>query len=265
MATIVKTFTVASRGIGLPDYSQPKPVGQVPVGPIHTLSDMGELAARLGSPITHDRRGDVIWIENFEGQFDSGRWQKSGTGDYTIEQSAITSRNGTFSCRLLTDTDEDDYCRLLRYSPYPVLGHIGLELSFTLPLNFKYIQIEMHLYDETNIIAARIRYHLQDKKIEFVNSDNAWADLATEVNLLSHNTLSLWHTMKLVADFDNRQYTRFILDSTEYDMSDFGINAASNTTYAHLLTYIYAYNYSATAPVYIDDVICTQNEPKKTI
>ncbi|GAH92629.1 unnamed protein product, partial [marine sediment metagenome] len=43
-------YVVRTRGIGLPDYAQPKPVGSVPVGPIYTSTDVGELAARLGSP-----------------------------------------------------------------------------------------------------------------------------------------------------------------------------------------------------------------------
>jgi len=33
---------------------------------VHLVQDVGELAARLGSIVTFDRRGNVIWLTSFE-------------------------------------------------------------------------------------------------------------------------------------------------------------------------------------------------------
>ncbi|GAI56753.1 unnamed protein product, partial [marine sediment metagenome] len=63
---------------------------------IYRLADMGELAVRLGSIVTHDRRGDVIWMDNF----DSGiaKWyQFASDDDGLVEWSAERSRSGGFS------------------------------------------------------------------------------------------------------------------------------------------------------------------------
>ena len=40
-----------------------------------SISDMGEVAARLGSIDIYDKRGDVVFFDNFEGAF--LRWNRS--------------------------------------------------------------------------------------------------------------------------------------------------------------------------------------------
>jgi len=40
---------------------------------VYQMTDLGELAVRLGSIVTHDRRGDVIFLEDFEEGM--GRWR----------------------------------------------------------------------------------------------------------------------------------------------------------------------------------------------
>jgi len=46
---------------GHPDYGQAGPTSL-----IATVPDLGELAARLGSNNTWDRRGFILWYDDFE-------------------------------------------------------------------------------------------------------------------------------------------------------------------------------------------------------
>ena len=56
-----------------PDYGRLS--AQATVFPV---TDLGELAARLGSIVSHDRRGDVIWLDGFEDGLD--KWQPTTSG-----------------------------------------------------------------------------------------------------------------------------------------------------------------------------------------
>src|SRR4030042_6725681 len=94
--------TLTPKGVGLPDYSQSKPLGAVPVSsnsPVYTLTDSAELARRLGSITTFDGRGYILWYDDFEGGAVGTRWTTSGT----VTQSAAYCRNGTYSCKITAD------------------------------------------------------------------------------------------------------------------------------------------------------------------
>ena len=72
-----------------------------------------ELAARLGSPDTFDRRGDVLWMDDFESGL---KWRTSllGTGSL-IDLTATMAASGGKCCRLVTGSANNDYAYLLRH------------------------------------------------------------------------------------------------------------------------------------------------------
>ena len=94
------------------------------------LADLGELAVRLGSIITFDRRGDIVWFDDFEG--DVFKWERDPSGvDAAIIVSPEAARNGAFSAKLTTGNLADDHATILHHLPYPVTSRVGFEISFT--------------------------------------------------------------------------------------------------------------------------------------
>ena len=270
MPRTVSSYSVKAKGIGLPDYAAPAPVGQVPVGPVHTLTDVGELAARLKSGNTFDRRGNVLWLDDFE---DALKWEPdigSGSGG-SIALSAEAARSGAGSCKMTCPDTLGGYAQIRRYSGYPVVSKIGSEISFTLPPSpgFGQLLLELTLDDGTDWIVASVFWDMSDP-----DHRNHTLLLVTPTggvvfadDLHSYlQSIYCFHTLKLVADFVNKKYLRFILDHRTWDLSEYDLQIMTGPLVSigvHLHTSFYVENNEAgTNPFcYADDSIITQNEP----
>lgn len=262
---VTKTFPVQSRGIGGPDYAAPKPVGQVPVGPVHTLTDIAELAARLKSANTFDRRGNVILLDDFE---DTLKWEPDmgGGAGGSIALSAEAARSGAVSCKMTCPDHLGSYAQISRYSGYPVVSKIGSEISFTIPPSpgFHNVLFELTLDDGTDWIVASVFWDMPDRTLLLVTPTGG----IIFANGLDHYLRSIYcfHTLKLVADFVDKKYLRFILDHQTWDISEYDLQITTGPLVSigvHLHTCFFVDNNQAgTNPFcYADDSIITQNEP----
>lgn len=226
---------------------------------IYRLADMGELAARLGSPDTFDRRGEVIWYDDFESGI--SKWYNlTPGGDIKITQSAEHSRNGGFAAKAFfpaADTANQTLeCRL----PYPVLSELGFEVSFTTNPSLDFIEFYFVRHDRLNYYRGLIRYNMQTRLLTYYDHENVPQTLND--NLYLHHDDMLFHTMKLVVDFENKRYERLIIDDLVYDLSSYGTYEFGTALWSHLHPYLNIRNFNdEECTLYIDDVIITQNEP----
>jgi len=239
---------------GQPDFSATSPKKTV-----YSLSDMAELAARLGSIVTLDRRGDIVWIEDFSHSLVN--WASEaplGTPAAIVTTRTLTSG---YSVKLEADTPGAAYARITRYSPLPVNTHMGIEFAFMIESQVDYVDLLLAIYDGlvTNEIAARVDRTLS--LIQYENDAFGWGTLGTKK--LLHND-PCWHHIKLVFDIEARQYMRMIVDNTEYDMAGIPFNSLAAVGSPQSLStkiQISAVG-SVSEPIgYIANVICTQNEP----
>ena len=88
---------------GTPDWG-------VTAGAVTTyqVTDLGELAVRLGSPISHDRRGDVIWWDDFECTLNKWQTVANGAGS-SVALSDARARNGRYSALLISGSAVVDF------------------------------------------------------------------------------------------------------------------------------------------------------------
>lgn len=241
-------------GHGQPDY------GMYAIAEtIYRLSDMGELAVRLGSISSHDRRGDVIWFDDFEDTIAKWDQYPIGTGAL-IEQSADSARNGGRSCKLTTGDAISNYAAILKWLPYPILSKIGFEISFTLDADLSHVYNYLRLYDGVKRYSPWVDYRPDVKQLYYGDKNGDAQLLADNLELAKYSTY--YHTWKLVVDLVTKKYVRLILDEKTYDLSSYEIYPLANTTLPcinalHWVTTGVASNQS----VYVDDAIITQNEP----
>jgi hypothetical protein len=230
-----------------------------PKSTVYAVPDMGELAARLGSPVTFDRRGDLIWFDDFESGID--KWSCAGNGsNYSADWSAAAARSGAFSIRLRPGDSVGNLMNMQRHLPYPKLSKLGLEWSFTYDANLQFHTCTFAAYDGTNVKDGRLSYETSGGLWKYMDSAAAWQNMATGVTLYS--ALDCFHTVKLVIDFENSEYVRAILNSVEYDLANIAIRTAASSLYPHIVVTIVTYNGAGgTQQNYVDDVIITQNEP----
>lgn len=252
------TYDVASRGTGRPDYSIAVGKGQMPVGPIYTLSDLGELAARLKSIDTFDRRGNIIWLDDFEDNIN--KWATGGTGvGWSVALSTAAARNGGKSAILTTGNAIGNFAFIARRAPYPVLSKISFEISFVYNANISQYLIDVELY--TGALYYRPRLRLAAGLLAILESDGVtWTTIDPAVSL--YDGVELFNTVKLVGDYLMGYYTRVILNNREYDVSTHRIQQGGSVVTPHLAGELTVYTaVNSNQSVYVDDAIIKQNEP----
>jgi hypothetical protein len=111
---------------GHPDWGE----GAI-VSTIYRVMDLGELAVRLGSIDTFDRRGNVIFLENFEAGYLKWATSINGTGS-SVSLVAGIARSGEHSCLLVGGPGVGRFADVTRSVAIPVIGKLGGEISFAI-------------------------------------------------------------------------------------------------------------------------------------
>ncbi len=222
-------------------------------------TDMAELAARLGSIVTFDRRGDVIFMDDFENGLKRWNSYLYGAGA-AISQSTLKVRNGNFSAKLTTGSDGDRAALLQRQSPYPVLSKLGIEVSTNLVAADVWVEILIGTPPYPGNTVGRVRYNYGQDRLEYQDSNGNWQLLASGLN--PYVDPIHFHTFKLVIDLINKKYAYLIFDHLIYDLSSYTLAPNPFAVSLCLITNLYIQSIpAANYNVYFDAVIITQNEP----
>jgi hypothetical protein len=228
-------------------------------GPVWSVTDMGELAVRLGSIVRFDRRGDVVFMDSFEdGLLKWGAsWVAEG-GSVALSHEA--ARSGGWSV-LLTATP-GHYTSMGLVLPYPVLGRFGLECSFQFDYFLDTLRLSLSLFNGTYLKTGRVRYDLPGERLQYCDADGNYQDLVTGLDLFS--ALMPFWTWKLVCDFEENEYVRLIVNEREYDLSGLALLSDDSSDVPHLEISVtnQAQMGGENSLVYVDDVVVTQNEPE---
>lgn len=221
--------------------------------------DNGELAARLESIDTFDRRGSVIYLDNFENLLDKWTDLTGGVGA-AVTVSTENALSGSCSAKLVTGNAIDDYAQISKLLPYPILGPMGFEAALALDGQCKHIYFTMALYDGTETYTAQIDIEPMATNLSCATPVGAYTVFDPAFTLRQTN--EMFHIVKLVADFSTGKYVRFIFDNTSYDLSAYTMDHAApapNPSIALIIKITTNVNLSRTS--YVDNIIYTQNEP----
>lgn len=226
---------------------------------VGSVADNAELAARLGSIVTFDRRGDVVWLDNFEENINLWDLTPVGIGS-SIVLSDTMVKNGSRSGKLTTGNLIGNRAQIDSRQSYPVLSRIGFEISFTYTPDILQYDFYLYLYSGTQRILGRISY--TDLDTTLLLYDNALMTAVDTARPLYAAT-SMFHTLKVVIDPIAASYVRLILDNVEYDVTAYALLVAADpVTAAHLNAMFRVYTaVNANVSIYADGAIITQNEP----
>lgn len=222
-------------------------------------AEFDELAARLGSIVTFDRRGDVIYLDTFENGLISFAVTYSGLLA-SVGLSLERAKQGLFSCKLVPGSSHDLYAGLIWYGFQPLLSKLGAEISFTVEDNISQYELSVYYYMGTNYYAFRIRWVRSSETLELYNHLGIWETVLSDVSLYSYS--SLFNTIKLVADPATAHYVRALINSQSVDLSAYYSGAWISGEQPQLRIEAVAYGTSEQNPTcYSDAFIVTQNEP----
>lgn len=226
---------------------------------VRGLEDLGEHAVRLGSPHMWDRRGDVILQDTFEYGLCMPDRALSGLGA-AADLEECHSWWGANSARLIPGSNLAQYAWLVYRHGLPANSRIGLEFTFTLAAETEFWYWYLGWRDGTVERFGEVRYDHQTDILEADERIGGFTEFASGLDLAVGERV--WHTGKLVVDFNAYDYVRFILNEQEYNLTGRDIGQTAIGVPRELFVYVGHYGTAGNNPHgFVDNVILTQNEP----
>lgn len=223
------------------------------------LADIGELAARLGSIVTYDRRGTIVDFDDFEGPV-----LRIGTGithvDDYVRHDSLHVKSGSQSLKLHAADSGGAKPTTATYRAVTGNLRTGFEISFSNLSTTCDLQGHIISYTGTERITAEFTIDPTNLELKLLIGSGLYqkiADLYT-FKIAEH----AFETIKMVVDFNTRYHVRLLLGPTEYDISTIPLWAYAATAAPTLRAGFYLPTHdSVGGDVWLDDFILTQEEP----
>lgn len=224
------------------------------------VSDLGELAARLGAPSTWDRRGYQVWAwtpDRGLGPLDRG---STGAGSSVSLDSTWTYAHEV--CAKLTGLTIGGFSIVHKPLPYVSYARVGIEavLSISETEVPEFAQVGIIPRKGGRTLEGRLRFYPSDKSIRMLKSDGTWLSLAILSTLWQND---VWHVVKLVVDMSTNRYVRAIYDDQSYDLSAYALRDTGASAYSSvdMLVSAYATAAGAAGTARVGQLVITRNEP----
>lgn len=180
------------------------------------VTDLGELASRIGAPISFHRGGRTLFMTGFENgivevQLNSG----------TITSDVTQAYQGGKSAKLVTGAVIGNFAQI--YKPLPgIQGTIGVEILFTSNQTNTTLDLGGDFSGGSNLISAR-RAKLRaltptggPHKIQYWGSGGAYVDFLTITNLISFQ-LGDWNHLKMLLNTVTGNYLAAYFNGVRYN------------------------------------------------
>lgn len=219
----------------------------------------GELAARLGSIKNFEHRGQVVWMDDFEGSVLRFESTLVGAGA-AVALSTAQSLSGIQSVKITSGTGHLGHATIYRYLSAPRSTKVGLEFAFTTQTNISYITAYATIYDGSDLVRGWFKVDYSTGHIYYRNSAGTWVDTGFDAQLTNNDRL--FRRLKFVFDYSTQEWVRAFFDNEIFDMSGIAMQTSSSATLKQLYVAIALYGDEAhNCFSYVDDVIVTHNEP----
>ena len=191
----------------------------------YPMPDVGEAAVRLGSPVIYDRRGSVIWMDDFSNGLASITAGASGNGTakLTVDDTYI----GPYDIILTAGTTSAKNAWIWKYFTHASLEKLGLEIGVAYLDAHSSIVFNLCYFVADTALTARIMLDYANDKIKCFLGNSTYKDIATLDPFISSD--KAFNLMKLVVDFEAREYIRFMYNNHVYDLSGIPIEIATNS------------------------------------
>lgn len=223
------------------------------------LTDLGELAARLWSIDYFDRRGEAIFMEDFECAGARYSTFVAGTG---ASAGVITNeaRSGQNAMQLICGSDGLAIAAVQKYIGQPKRGYLGIEASIRFVSGAPIAEVRIEYHDAATVTRFAMTYDISGRVLSYLGSDGLMHIFASNLTLPGIPTL--FHTFKLVGDVVSGKYVRAIVNGIAYDLSAFAANVAAGPAGNYALVQVSSLSPGGSnETIYVDDIIVTQNEP----
>ena len=197
---------------GLPDDSN-----VVKEYDIYTLDDMGELAARLGSPMTYNRYGNILMLEDFERGLNAWSITLAGVGaEVVITPDRVYG--GKLACYLDSGIGAAPEAQIDKLFPPVSKQRVGLQMAFSVGFNAVELRFAITRGDGARTHQFNVKYEHTTGKLYYREGFAVWTHFATPGTL--YDGANNYHHAKLVVDLATDEFVTFYLDNVAYSMAE---------------------------------------------
>lgn len=223
-----------------------------------TVSDVGELAARLGSIVTYDKRGDVVDFDAFEEPILG--WLPYISAGCSIKLTSDNFWSGCQAVHLQTDNTVGHIAYIQREYPLKGSKRLGFECSFGKFGTSNDLSWWIEYDDTVKAYDASILLNPLLRKV-YRLSGGVFVEIADTGRFLAAKFA--FHTLKLVADFATGEWVRLMLDFTTWDLSGLPLDPVATGVTPFLKTGFQTANRAGVGVDYVDvdNTVFTQAEP----
>ncbi len=218
-----------------------------------------ELAVRMGSAVAYDRRGQVVFLEDFENGYSLWTWAKSGL----LAACALdptSSLSGGYSVKLTGGSTNVRFSLIGMTRGVAPVGRVGLEFSIAFGSGVDYVSGSLSVHDGADAYRAQVRYEWTGMDVDVYDSGGGWEWVAEAANpgLVGNE----YNTFKMVIDQATRKYERVLFNDTEVYPTTVGYRRTGPTASTHITVQIAVHSRNlCNDVVYVDDIIVTLAEP----
>lgn len=220
-----------------------------------------ELAARLGSSVIYDKRGQILFAESFEGGWYRWILNTSGTGaDGGI--TPVAAATGGYCVKLTGGSTLNHLAGIERKVASRPTGRMGLEFSFALPGNWDYILASLYLYTGTLAYIAAIKFVSATGNLRVLDENLGYPIVG--VGTVLGGNMKWFNTIKIVGDMSTGKYVRLMFNNQEIAIPTNTLKVDADTTTPPGADADIAF-YSRDGfndVMYLDDIILTGAEPE---
>lgn len=226
-------------------------------GAVSSVADLGELAVRLGSINSFDRRGDVYWMDSFEDGI-AGWAVVSAPAGGTGAQSTEFSRHKGNSLKATTPDSVGGTLGIQHYEALAFAGKSGWEIAVMSMGELAYLELIVDVLDAGRNRRAYVRLDIVGKEWEYEDVDGNFQSIATDVVFSEVETL--FNLIKLVVDVTEFEYVRLLFNGDEWPLDGIAMRDIGATTgvYTRFQPRLVA---NEEIECFFDTAIITLNEP----
>jgi len=237
---------------GMPDEAHVKSYTD-----ITRTDDISELAARLGSPQTYERRGNVLYVDDFS--HGANTWTVTrGLGTENATLSGTYNLVGGAALLLQNTQGVGETVYAVRYLPLFSDAIYGLFFMLSINTAGNKIQCQALHFGDTTRWNYVITLYPNEKTLYYTPSGGT-PSLLTD-NLDIFNGSEIFHLVGIIFDTIKHEWVQVIIDNVVYDVSGIEPTSIPNSIPPHFRFGIVSISTSELdTTTIVDSIVLTQN------
>lgn len=217
------------------------------------MSDSGELAVRLGSPVFFDRTAKMLFIwDGTDYHPMIGFASTQSTPNMRISNDAYYTGGASFAHDFDGSVIGSYFYARKRLPPFASVN-MAFELGFYLPIDDILLYVNLKKYSEAGAFSARVQYDFENKVIN-IHTGGSYVKVGDiDFNLTDGDFFS---TIRVVLDSENNEYKRLQLNHIDLDVSGYPMVDSGATVLRQWICDWYFYNQSHdSGTLYLDRLL----------